>query len=575
MDFLLRISSNKMIYNRCFCSDVCFNPLRKCPGAALRVVLWSLFAHILTLYSSGFILLSAISSSGLGVDVSYLSFVLSIVQGLCFLLYPLAGILADMYLTRLKAMFYGTYIQLIGTVLVLAITVVFMINESLASHWYLLLVIVVAYAIIQLGLALSEANAIQFGTDQMPEASSSQLSAFIYWYFWSLFIGQGFLILINLYVMTAFRSIIYLSLLLASLIQIMTLVLAIVMMKRGIQYFEIEPAGKNPAKLIVNVIQYSIYHKTPEHRSAFTYGDEQTCRLDFAKYRYGGPFSTEEVENVKTFLRIILIFASLIGFQFTDATAITTKHIRALTDNVTSASPWYTFITTDTFGVSTFVILIGIPLYQLILQNVTRRCALSMFKRMFLGLLCGLIAVLFLQLLEVFIAISDPYIKCPYFTNNLLSSNKSLIIDIDSYYNYLIIPQALNGLTFLLVFLTVMEFILAQAPRDMQGFLIGIWYSQSCVNLFISAIESFTKINCWGYILSIKAVAMIPMLVFYVVVAVKYKRRTREEASDVNAQRIIEEYCERQIMEDEDERQNIITYKVFYNVKYDGTHIIM
>ena len=113
--------------------------------------------------SSSFILFGAISSSG--IDVSNLSFAFSIVQGICFLLYPLAGILADMYLTRLKAMFYGTYIQLIGTVLVFVITVAFIIKESLASQWYILLVIVVAYAIIQLGLALSEANAIQFGTD--------------------------------------------------------------------------------------------------------------------------------------------------------------------------------------------------------------------------------------------------------------------------------------------------------------------------------------------------------------------------------------------------------------------------
>ena len=37
---------------------------------------------------------------------------------------------------------------------------------------------------------------------------------------------------------------------------------------------------------------------------------------------------------------------------------------------------------------------------------------------------------------------------------------------------------------------------------------------------------------------------MIPMLVFYAVVAVRYKRRTREEPSDINVQGIIEEYCE-------------------------------
>ena len=538
--------------NRCFCTDACSNPLKKCPGAALRVLLWSLFAHILTIYSSGFILFGAISSYG--IDVSYLRLVLNIVQGLCFLLYPLAGILAGMYWTRLKAMFYGTYIQLIGTVLILAITVVFMLNESLASQWYLLLVIVVAYAIIQLGLALSEANAIQFGTDQMPEASSSQLSAFVHWYFWSIFIGRGSIIALT-------QSLTYIPLLLASVIQIMTLVLAIVMMKRGIKYFEIEPAGKNPAKVIGKVIQYAIYNKTPQHRSAFTYGDEETCRLDFAKDRYGGPFSTEEVENVKTFLRIILIFVSILGFRFSDYSTSTSEHINTLTANynVTSfGSLWYIFITKNTFGVNIVVIVIGIPLYQLLLQNLAARYALGMLKKIFLGLLCALTAVLFLQVVEILIALTNPYANCPYFTNSLLYSNISIDTNIVSY-NYLIIPQALNGLSFLLVFLTVVEFILAQAPRDMQGFLIGIWYALESVNVFILAIESFTQINCWGYILSIKAVIMIIMLVFYIIVAVKYKRRAKEEATDVNKQQIIEMYCERHLMEEEvDGRENII-----------------
>ena len=34
------------------------------------------------------------------------------------------------------------------------------------------------------GLGMYEANAIQFGMDQMLEASSEQLSSFIHWYFW-------------------------------------------------------------------------------------------------------------------------------------------------------------------------------------------------------------------------------------------------------------------------------------------------------------------------------------------------------------------------------------------------------
>ena len=36
-----------------------------------------------------------------------------------------------------------------------------------------------------------EAVSIQFGMDQMVEASSDQISAFTHWYYWSMNIGIG------------------------------------------------------------------------------------------------------------------------------------------------------------------------------------------------------------------------------------------------------------------------------------------------------------------------------------------------------------------------------------------------
>ena len=40
-----------------------------------------------------------------------------------------------------------------------------------------------------ISVSMFEANAIQFGMDQMFEASSKQLSSFIHWYFWCAHIG--------------------------------------------------------------------------------------------------------------------------------------------------------------------------------------------------------------------------------------------------------------------------------------------------------------------------------------------------------------------------------------------------
>ena len=53
-------------------------------------------------------------------------------------------------------------------------------------------------------------------------------------------------------------------------------------------------------------------YKHPLQRSAFTFSENYIpSRLDFAKERFGGPFTTEQVENVKTFLSILLIIFAL------------------------------------------------------------------------------------------------------------------------------------------------------------------------------------------------------------------------------------------------------------------------
>ena len=62
----------------------------------------------------------------------------------------------------------------------------------------------------------------------------------------------------------------------------------------------------NPIKLIYKVLNYARTTKYPKNRSAFTYLDEEhPSRLDFGKDKFGGPFTEEEVEDVKTVLRIL------------------------------------------------------------------------------------------------------------------------------------------------------------------------------------------------------------------------------------------------------------------------------
>ena len=49
--------------------------------------------------------------------------------------------------------------------------------------------IAIGFATYIIGLGLFEANIIQFGLDQLLEAPTSKLIAFIHWYYWSQSVG--------------------------------------------------------------------------------------------------------------------------------------------------------------------------------------------------------------------------------------------------------------------------------------------------------------------------------------------------------------------------------------------------
>ena len=63
---------------------------------------------------------------------------------------------------------------------------------------------------------------------------------------------------------------------------------------------------------MARVVGFARRHKVPIQRSAFTYWeDDIPTGLDLGKNKYGGPFTTEQVENVKAFFGIVYIFIAL------------------------------------------------------------------------------------------------------------------------------------------------------------------------------------------------------------------------------------------------------------------------
>ena len=81
---------------------------------------------------------------------------------------------------------------------------------------------------------------------------------------------------------------------------------SLVLAFRNKHWFIIDTARVSPYKVVYKITKFTFQHKVPLHRSAFTYcEDELPTGLDLGKAKYGGPFTTEKVKDVKTFYGIL------------------------------------------------------------------------------------------------------------------------------------------------------------------------------------------------------------------------------------------------------------------------------
>ena len=524
----------------------------------LIVILWTVLVNQLSIYSSAGYLFSYIIKEKDPVNSFWFNIALNLIQFVGFLLYPVTGLLADIYWTRYNTMYAGLFFNMLGTIVLTIAS--FLVYYGQTTTWaFILFGIVLPLGSLQFGVALFSSNAIQFATDQMPGASSANLSALVYWYVWAIFFGQGegsFLLLV-LDLFTSLKRAVYLSILIICVIQTFCLVAGIIAIALLKQKLVNEPAGRNPIKHLAKVLKYSWNHKGSlfEHRSAFTYGVEAPGRLDFAKQRFGGLYTTDEVEDTKTFFRVLIVLLSLTGFHLVDETIATNIHMQELRNTLSlTVDGAFDYLTMMSFTGSLLTILFFIPVYQCFLQRCIKMP--SMLKRMFIGLIFTLVGAFILQVIEIVLSVKVQHLttcnRCELIKSDSACQEISLLENTTATlsfntallpYQIVIIAQVANGIAFLLVFLTAIEFILAQAPRLMQGFLIGIWHAGACVKISIGVIMTIEAIDCQFYTIAFRIGAMILFLPMYIITASKYKRRERDEYSMINEQNVIEEYC--------------------------------
>ncbi len=174
----------------------------------------------------------------------------------------------------------------------------------------------------------------------------------------------------------------------------------------------IEPGRVNPYKLVYRVTKFACQHRIPVQRSAFTYcEDELPSGLDLGKDKYGGPFTTEEVEDVKAFYGILKVLFSFGPVFLLDTAVNSLPSPQYCYDNIIT----YTILVSNIY--SPFLIVLCIPLYLLLLCPFISHYIPGMLKRMGMGMfmiLISLVLVLSVDIVPDFVSHHNGTMSCSY-----------------------------------------------------------------------------------------------------------------------------------------------------------------
>ena len=178
------------------------------------------------------------------------------------------------------------------------------------------IIVLLFYLMMSIGFA---ANVIQFGIDQLQDLPARDSFLFIHWFLLTQYIGVSIGKLVwSVSIVSFFMSLSVYGLI--GLVLVIAIPLSLRISKH--KWFTKDTGLGNPYREVARVVDFARNHKIPIQRSAFTYWeDDIPTGLDLGKSKYGGPFTTEQVENVKALFGIFLLILSLGPFFTADIAA--------------------------------------------------------------------------------------------------------------------------------------------------------------------------------------------------------------------------------------------------------------
>ena len=257
---------------------------------------------------------------------------------------------------------------------------------------------------------------------------------------------------------------------------------------------------------------------------ALTYWEEEApSRLDLGKDKYGGPFTKEEVEDVKIVFRMLPLFIGIVVIGLSD------DYYWFAVDSFTLPT---CLVVTDSQYYFCSVILMLV--YLFFIRVCFYKYIPSMLTRMSVGIFLAFIVTV--SKVSIFVIERSP--------------------DINNIGKLLFVPKTILSFSYVLLYPVSLEFTVAQSPVHMRGVMVGLWYATSFgLGFLINTIFKF-PFNCESqyictsfYYYITKSVLVLIILIVFVILAKRYKYRVRE--NEVNIVQIVDDHYQRYIYQRE------------------------
>lgn len=446
----------------------------------------------------------------------------------------IGGWLADAYFGRYRVICWGLWIMWIGALLSALSLMISKFNATYEEKdkWVSLF----SKLIMGLGFGLFQSNIIQFGIDQLSEASSTEITSFITCYILSFFASAVTVYYSsNHYCSKDYAAVLVLAICLSLALCIYFLFNHLLIKEQIVQ---------NPLPLIWNVVLYTVKNNHLRRRFSHFEGCSCLSRLDIAKTIYTGPFRSEQVEDVKTFIRVLGVIVSCI-FAHTGIAGVSSVKSRMLPhflhwppNALASISDCYKTVSIE--HVSFTFIVVAVLLHQIIVQPVFYNCIpkFTIPSKLFIALILYFVRIMALLGIETAsyqyqVTANDSNVDHCYIQ---MKDNRAVNVNV----YWIILPEILNGSSIFILLLATMEFVCAQAPVNMKGLVFGLSYSIFGLGTLIQTLILlpflyYSKETVWEkapltcsiwYFLLQLVIVLVGFVVMIVVIR-KYKNRTR------------------------------------------------